>query len=107
MDIVYTMLANSFGLPLTDLHTIATLTHERDVFLEFDQYPKMATSRPTLPGQLPPGIAIATLHHPHFDQLTGPWIEPPMHRPGAVYGDCMVGTMIAPDGTLIEIVASS
>lgn len=107
MDIVYTMLANSFGLPATDTHTIATMTHERDVFLELDQYPTMATPRSAKPGHLPPGIAIATLLHPQFSQLNGPWITEPARRAGAMYADRMTGTLLAPDGSLVEIVASS
>lgn len=105
MDIVYTMLANSFGLPPTDLHTIATLTHERDVFLECDQYPALATARPARSGELPPGISLATLYHPQFAEIDGPWIAPPVRRDGAIYAGREVGTMRAPDSTLIEIVA--
>jgi hypothetical protein len=107
MDIVYTMLAQAFDLPLGDLHTIATMIHERDVFLELDQYPAAATPRPTLPGCLPPGISLATFKHPEFDRLEGPWILPPAPRSGVVYGDARSGTMRAPDGTLVEIVDAS
>jgi catechol 2,3-dioxygenase-like lactoylglutathione lyase family enzyme len=107
MDIVYTMLAKSFDLPMNDLHTIATVIHGRDVFLELDQYPGAATPRPTLPGQLPPGISMATLKHPDFDQLPGPWILPPAVRTDVIYGGARAGTLRAPDGTLLEIVAAS
>lgn len=106
MDIVYTMLAKSFDLPQSDLHTIATLTHDRDVFLELDQYPAAATARRARPGDLPPGIAIATLIHPDFDLLTGPWIEAPRRRSGVLYAGRRAGTMRAPDGTLLEIIAA-
>ena len=106
MDIVYTMLAKSFGLPPADLHTIATVTHGRDVFLELDQYPRAATQRPARPGELPPGIGIATLKHPEFEQLTGPWIQPPTERSGVIYQGRRAGTKRAPDGTLLELVAS-
>lgn len=106
MDIVYTMLAKSFGLPQTDLHTIATLVHGRDVFLELDQYPAAATSRPRHDGDLPPGVAVATLVQPDFDLLPGPWIEAPRARSGAIYQGRAAGTMRAPDGTLLEVVAA-
>lgn len=104
MDIVYTMLANSFGLPVEDLHTIATVIHGRDVFLEFDQYPPQATPRPVRPGELPSGISLCTLKHPEFDSVSGPWLTPPVRREGPVYGGGRVGTLRAPDGTLVEIV---
>lgn len=104
MDIVYTMLANAFGTPMDELHTIATVIHGRDVFLEFDQYPPAATPRPTRAGELPPGVALCTLKHPDFDSVSGDWIVPPTRRDGPIYGGGRVGTLRAPDGTLIEIV---
>ncbi|AUN31202.1 VOC family protein [Niveispirillum cyanobacteriorum] len=104
MDIVYTMLGNAFNLPMEQLHTISTVVHERDVFLELDQYPDAATSRPSHSGQLPPGIAICTLSHPDLSTVKGDWITPPTRRDGAVYGGQLTGTLRAPDGTLVELV---
>lgn len=106
MRIVYTMLAKSFGLPMSDLHEIATLVHGRDVFLELDQYPAAATPRATANGELPPGISLATLSHPEFGELPGPWITPPAHRTGRIYEGRLAGTLRAPDGTLLEMVES-
>ncbi|HEX8757292.1 MAG TPA: hypothetical protein VF745_13220 [Steroidobacteraceae bacterium] len=105
MEIPYTMLADAFGLPTSDLHTIATLSHGRDVFLELDQYPRGATPRPARPGELPPGAGLVTLGHPEFHLLEGPWIETPQQRTGIIYGGKRTGTLRAPDGTLIELVA--
>lgn len=104
MDIVYTMLGNAFNLPMEQLHTISTVVHERDVFLELDQYPDAATPRPAHAGQLPPGIAICTLSHPDLSTVKGEWITPPTRRDGAVYGGQLTGTLRAPDGTLVELV---
>lgn len=106
MDIVYSMLAMAFGTPPSTLYTINTLTHERDVFLELDQYPAAATARPRLPGDMPPGIALATLIHPKFDALPGPWLEEPEERRGVIYGGRRSGTLRGVDGTLIEIVSA-
>jgi len=103
MDIVYTMIANAFGLPHAQKHTIATMIHGRDCFLELDQYPDAATARPTEPGALPPGVAVTTFRHPDFDALSG-WIVPPVARDGAVYGGRRSGTLRAPDGVLVEVV---
>lgn len=104
MDIVYTMLANAFDLPWEQQHTISTVVHDRDVFLELDQYPPAATPRPAHPGQLPPGIAICTLSHPDLSSVQGDWITPPAIRDGAVYSGRLTGTLRAPDGTLVELV---
>jgi len=103
MDIVYTMIANAFGLPHEQKHTIATMIHQRDCFLELDQYPDAATPRPTEPGALPPGVAMTTFRHPDFDALSG-WIAPPIAREGTVYGGRRSGTLRAPDGILVEVV---
>jgi hypothetical protein len=81
------------------------MIHGRDVFLELDQYPAAATPRPRHPGHLPPGISMATLKHPEFDRLEGPWISPPAEHAGIIYDGARVGTMRAPDGTLLEVVA--
>lgn len=105
MDIVYTMLANAFGTPHEQLYTISTMVHDRDVFLELDQYPDAATARPRHAGQLPPAVAICTLSHPDITAIKGPWITPPARRDGPLYGGRMAGTLAAPDGTLVEIVA--
>ncbi|MEM6626792.1 MAG: hypothetical protein AAF719_08820 [Pseudomonadota bacterium] len=104
MEIVYTMIANAFSLPMEDLHRIATMIHDRDVFLELDQLPPAATPRPSHDGMLPPCAAIGTLIHPEFDALPGRWITAPEIREGAIYQNKRAATLSAPDGTLIEIV---
>ena len=104
IDIVYTMLARAYDTPLEHLYTILTLGHERDVFLELDQYPDAAIVRARHKDMLPPGCAIGTLWHPDFDALTGPWISPPMVRDGPIYNGKRVATLRDPDGALLEIV---
>ncbi|MEO1573587.1 MAG: VOC family protein, partial [Pseudomonadota bacterium] len=109
MEIEYTMLANAFGLPLDGLHTIATMVHERDVFLELDQYPDAAETRPCTPGQLPPAVSIGTMAAPDIDTLyaarTDEWISPPAPHDSVLYGGRKMGTLRDPDGALIELVA--
>lgn len=108
MEIVYTMLANAFDLPLEDPHIISTMVHGKDVFLELDQMPPQATSRPHYDGELPQGVAIGTFWHPEFDvidqQFGDLWITPPTVHDSAVYLGKRSGTLRAPDGTLVEIV---
>lgn len=104
MELVYTMIADAFGLPRDQLHTIATLAHGRDLFLEIDQYPPQATSRPSHPGELPPGVALGTLLHPDLDSTPGPWLSPPVSRPGPLYGGRRSGVVQGPDGVLLELI---
>ncbi len=104
IELAYTVLSDAFGLPAEYPHRIATLTHGRDVFLEVDQYPPAATPRPCLPGELPPGVAMATLRHPEFGSLDGPWIHPPARHEGVIYGGMRSGVLSGPDGVLVEVV---
>ncbi len=108
MQIVYTMLADAFGAPRDQLHTIATGVHGRDVFLEFDQYPPQATPRPQHRDLLAPGMAVGSFLLPDFEarlQALGPWlITPPHAHPGVVYGGGRAATLRGPDGTLFEVV---
>jgi hypothetical protein len=105
MEIKYTMLAGAYGTDMDELHRISTMVHGRDVFLELDQYPEAAIVRPCHGGMLVPGCAIGTFWHPDFDSLKGPWISPPVERDGPIYKGRLVGTMKAPDDTLVEMVA--
>lgn len=104
MEIPYTMIAKAYGTPLDELHRICTLIHDKDVFLEVDQYPEAATERPRHPGMLVPGCAIGTLFHPDFDQLPGPWLTEPTVRDGVIYKGKRIGVLQDPDGALIEMV---
>ena len=104
MEIVYTMLAKAYGTSEKELHRISTMVHGRDVFLEVDQYPDEAIERPRHEGMLVPGCAIGTLWHPEFDSLKGPWISEPVQRDGPIYQGKRAGTMVGPDGLLVEMV---
>ena len=104
IELAYGVLSDAFGLAPDHKHAIATLSHGRDVFLEVDQYPADAGPRARRPGELPPGVAMATFVHPDFDALEGPWIAAPQAPPGVIYGGARSATMIGPDGALIEVV---
>jgi hypothetical protein len=84
------------------------MVHERDVFLELDQYPPAATVRPQWPGSLPQGVALASLTTPDpvaLDrQRRAPWIAPPARYESVVYAGRRAATLRGPDGTLVEMV---
>ena len=108
MALNYSMINKAFELPDGTQHTIATLQHDRDVFLEIDQYPEVAVQRPGLPGYLPPCVAIGSIIHPEFDRLCDinkdHWISPPTEREGMIYQGKRTATLRSPGGTLIEII---
>jgi catechol 2,3-dioxygenase-like lactoylglutathione lyase family enzyme len=101
------VLSDAFGLLPEEKYRLATLSHGRDLFFELDQYPAQTAARTRLPGQLPPGIAIATLQHPDLAGIDGPWLTPPRVRNGVIYGGRASGVLSAPDGALVEIVATA
>lgn len=111
MEIEYTMIANAFGLPLEQLHTIATVVHQRDVFLELDQYPEEAESRPCADGQLPPAASVGTIATPDIDAVYASrrddWLSPPAPHASIIYGGARMGTLRDPDGAIIELVETS
>lgn len=107
VEIPYTMISKAFGQPMDTLHTLCTMTDERDIFLELDQLPEEATVRPRHDGQLPPGIALCTLLHRDLSAIKADWITPPVYRDGPFYAGRLTGTLRAPDGTLVELVQLS
>jgi len=108
MEIIYSMINNAFDLPAETKHALATLKHERDVFLEIDTYPEDATPRPRRDGMLPPCAAIGSFIHPEFDKLVeinqGDWITPPVKQDSMIYDGQRSGTLRTLDGTLIEMI---
>ena len=91
-----------------DLHTIATLMHGRDVFLELDQYPRAATSAPCARQASCRLVSVSRrLMHPEFELLEGTLdTSRRRERDGVIYQGRRAGTKRAPDGSLLEIVAS-
>ena len=108
MALIYDMISTAFELPADTKHTIATLQHERDVFIEIDDLPANAISRPRHDGMLPPCAAIGSFIHPDFDKLEtinkDLWFSPPAKYDGPVYAGKRAATLTTPDGTLIELI---
>lgn len=104
LELAYNVLSASFGMPADHKHRLATLAHERDCFLELDQYPAAATPRPGAASQLKPGAAIATFLHPSLESVPGPWLSPPQSHEGVIYDGRRAGTLAAPDDSLVELV---
>jgi hypothetical protein len=104
MDINYTMINKAHGLPDGTQHALATVKHERDCFLEVDQYPDGSTARPRRSGELYPGIALASFHHPDFDAVLDRAGATAAHHDGAVYQGKRSFTVASPDGTLYELI---
>lgn len=108
MEINYTMINKAFGFEDGTQHKLCTLVHEKDIFLEIDQYPDAAIDRVSHNGMLPPCAAIGSFIHPDFDKLIKlnqeHWITPPSVQDGVLYKNKRASTLRAPDGTLIEMI---
>lgn len=100
----YSINSKAFALPAEMLHEIVTASSPTDIFLEFDQYPDEATQRPCHTGRLPPGTSLCTLVYPGIDRLALEWLGPPVVRGGALYGGRKVGTVLTPEGALLELI---
>ena len=104
----YTMINKSFGLPDGTQHKLATLKHDRDVFLEIDEYPAETVTRPSHDGFLPSCVAIGSFVHPDFADLekanTAEWISAPAKMPGLIYQGRRAGVLKSPSGTLFEMI---
>lgn len=105
VSIRYTMIERSFGLTPEDKTSITTAQWPGgETFLEFDQYPGVATARPTHVGSLPPGVAVVTMLHPDLARLDGHWLCAPAERAGVVYGGRLSGVLLTPEGAILEVV---
>ncbi len=69
-EIPYRVINHAFDLPAEQTHALITTRVDRRVNVEIDQYPPMATARPSIPGRLPPGIAMISFTVDHLDQHT-------------------------------------
>ena len=108
IELNYTMINSAFGLPDGTKHKLTTLTHERDVFLEIDEYPESTEARPCHDGFLSPCVAIGSFVHPEFSALekrnAGMWLSEPQVRDSIIYAGKPVGILKSPSGTLIEVI---
>ncbi len=100
----YSMISLAFNLPEDDKHELVTVKWNGETFLELDQYPEGTTERPSVPGALPPGVAIVSMMYPDFARLEPHWSSPPEVREGPLYGGRRVGVLRTPEGALLEVV---
>jgi catechol 2,3-dioxygenase-like lactoylglutathione lyase family enzyme len=100
----YSMISKSFDLPEGEKVELVTGKWQGEVFIELDQYPAVATVRPQVAGELPPGVAITSMVHPDFARLSGHWAVEPGARAGAIYQGRRVGMLTTPEGALLEVI---
>lgn len=102
--IEYSMINNAFALPAGTQSSLTMIQNGRMPIVEIDDYPAQATTRPSLPGCLPPGNALVTLAVERLDTLGLDFISPPVARDGALYDGRRAATVRGPAGELLELV---
>jgi catechol 2,3-dioxygenase-like lactoylglutathione lyase family enzyme len=73
--------------------------------MELDGYVKPGLCpRPRIPGEMPPGNAMASFSVPSLDDLNLPFLGPPTTHEGLAYAGARAATLIGPAGELIELI---
>lgn len=104
-DLPIPIVSKALGLPMETIYP-STLVRaaERGNTVELHAFPPPAKARPRPPGQLPPGVAIASFAVKSLDGLGVRFVAPPAARPGAAYGGKRAATTVGPAGELIELI---
>jgi catechol 2,3-dioxygenase-like lactoylglutathione lyase family enzyme len=107
MPLVITILSAQYGLPADHLHPLAALQVGGQCYIEVDQMPAAVQSRPCLPGQLPPGVAMVSFEVDRLpDALPGALGE--AHRSASLpYGGRRSCACVGAAGELIELIEAA
>lgn len=101
--LAYSMINNAFDLGSDYRTTITMVQKDRLPIIEVDDYPAAATVRQGDPEMLPPGNALVTLAVDSLDAVDAPFLTPPVHRHGPLYGGRRAATVIGFAGERIEL----
>jgi catechol 2,3-dioxygenase-like lactoylglutathione lyase family enzyme len=102
-EMPYSVINLAFGLDMTTAHKLATVSDQRTVLFEVDNYPKMATPRPDGGAGLPQGVMAIGVRLP-APPAGAVWVSPPMKRAEAPYFGANVGVIRGLDGELTELI---
>ncbi len=100
------VLSQAYGLPEDYEHPLSLAILENKFFLELDQYPAEAQTRPVRPAMLPTGIAMVTFEIKSLDEFSGPFLSRPISSSSMPYSGRRSATIRGAVGELIELVES-
>jgi hypothetical protein len=103
---VVTVLSSQYGLPGDYRHSIAALQLAGQCYIEADQMPPSAASRPCAPGQLPPGIAMVSVEIGHLPEQLPSSLGPEHRSLGLPYAGRRSMACMGAAGELIELIES-
>jgi catechol 2,3-dioxygenase-like lactoylglutathione lyase family enzyme len=73
-------------------------------FIELDGYPAGFGPRPRHHGQLPPGVAMASVEVQSLDKIKVPFMAPPAKLKGKLYNGKRSAMIVGPSGELLELI---
>jgi catechol 2,3-dioxygenase-like lactoylglutathione lyase family enzyme len=96
------VISNAHKLPADYLHSLALVTLPEGTRIELDQYPPQAAARATLPGHLPPGLAMVSFRVKNFPEHG--LLAPPSASDMAPFVGARTACLRGGAGELIELV---
>ncbi len=100
------VLNRAFGFDADTKHHIGTVKMAGKCLIEIDDYPPQAGPRPTTPGCLPPGVAMASFRVDSLDDVAVPFVSAPVMIPEPPYSGAQVAVARGVADELIELIQS-
>ncbi len=106
MPSVVSVLSAQYGLPRDYQHAIAAMPLSGQCYIEADQMPPAAASRPCVPGQLPPGIAMVSFEIDRLPERLSSSLGPAHRAASLPYAGRRSQVCVGAAGELIELIES-
>ena len=100
------VLSNAYNLPVETRHELSIARISERFLIELDRYPDAVSVRYTVPGSLPPGIAMVTFEVKEW-QPNLPYVARPSHQFSFPYLGRRAGVLVGAAGEYIELVESA
>jgi catechol 2,3-dioxygenase-like lactoylglutathione lyase family enzyme len=106
MPSVVSVLSAQYGLPRDYQHAIAAIPLSGQCYIEADQMPPAAASRPCVPGQLPPGVAMVSFEIDRLPERLSSTLGPAHRAASLPYAGRRSQVCVGAAGELIELIES-
>ena len=93
-----------YGFDSEAMHPLSTANIGGPFLIELDQYPEIATERPILSGDIPPGISIVSFQVDDIDAVPVDFRAKPANPEGFPYAGGRAGVIVGPNGEWLELI---
>lgn len=100
------VLSRAYGMPVETRHELSIAQLSERFLIELDHYPEAALPRETVPGSLPPGIAMVTFEVAEWKPDL-PYTATPAMQSSFPYLGRRAGVLVGAAGEYIELVESA